>query len=609
MKKILNTLGLLLLFSATAFAQQRYISTLGAINGFNNNPAYAGINNCLNINLQEKKQWVNVPNSPANTHFQLSKRFGRILGLGFQSNYWTAALLSNFQSSATGAFHLPLTRSVKLSIGTSFGFSQVSLNTSDMVVYQNESSIQKQNVRTLFCDFGLLLHSNKFQVGIASPSLFNTRIGGNNQLNYTSERYLVANAQYTFPVNKRLSLSPIVVYRSIPAAGYLVDGMLRADLNNRIGASVGYRTNSGMLVAVDLKISKKLSIAYAYDAGFQNLNGLSKGSHEILLGLSFCKEEPKPKYIQRFAEITVIDENGTLAANKSFTIKNNTTGVLQTVKTTEKGLLVYPIDTLSTYAVTNNDANYETTSIEFSTPNKLSENIKKEFTLLHKTAIVKGKIVNNETGVGIPDVVITKTENGQLVKYVTDENGEYQIPLENNNLNDSIRFSLSIEKDEFLKIDPLVINTTLTQYGELQLAELSNGTMKEIELTPYKVGGTINEIIAINPIYFDYNQSDIRPDAALELEKVIQVLKENPTLTIEVGAHSDCTGNAESNQRLSERRAQACVSFIQKQLENPKRITGKGYGESVPLSTVPCEKRTNEDMAKDRRIEFKIVNL
>ncbi len=71
-------------------------------------------------------------------------------------------------------------------------------------------------------------------------------------------------------------------------ARIILDGLLRAEFYNRLGIAGGYRTNSGLLASVDLKISNKVVLAYAYDAGVQNLSGLSKGSHEILLGLTFC---------------------------------------------------------------------------------------------------------------------------------------------------------------------------------------------------------------------------------------------------------------------------------------------------------------------------------
>lgn len=606
MKKIVKIIAIVSLFNSFAFSQQKYITTLGAINGYNNNPAYAGYNNCLTINLQGKKQWLNVPNAPTNAHFQLTNRFGRQIGFGLQANYWSAALLSNVQSSATIAWHIPLGKEFRLGIGANIGYSQISLNSQDVITFQNDATLnQKQNAGNLFADAGILLHGKKLQIGIASPTVYNLRLG--DDLNYLPERYIVANAQYQISFGDNFSLTPIAIYRSLPSSGYLVDGMLRAEIKSRLGLAAGYRTNSGLLASIDIKLSDKIKFAYAYDAGLQNLSGISNGSHEIMLGISICKADNKPRFTQRYATIQVKDENGQLAPNKEFKVIHQSSGLPQTFRTNDKGILMFPIDTLSNYSVRNVDINYESNPLDFTTEAILTDNLQKDYNLIHNTAFISGKILNKETGKGIPDVKITHTENGVVSSYTTDENGVFEIPVDKSkNIGDSLNFVLKVEKEKFESHEPITFNSTLQQYGEINLSTFSVTGVGAIHLEPI-TPVTINEIIAINPIYFDKNRSEIRPDAAKELEKVIEYLNNNPKIAIEVGAHSDCSGGWVDNKNLSDLRAAACVAYIKKFIVNPSRVTGKGYGESKPLSTIPCENRSAEDMAKDRRIEFKIV--
>lgn len=607
MKKTIITSVLLSLFGFSSIAQQRYITTLGAINGYNNNPAYAGANNCLTVNLQGKKQWMNVPNSPTNAQLQITKRFGRFFGFGVQANYWNAALLTNVQGAATFAWHIPLGKKLRLGIAANIGYSQVSLNSQDVITYQTDPTLgQNQNASNLFADAGILLHGEKLQIGISSPSVYTMRLGNN--LNYLSERYLVANAQYKINLGKQFNLTPMVVYRTLPSSGYLLDGLLRAEFYSRLGIAAGYRTNSGLLASVDLRINDKIVLAYAYDAGVQNLSGLSKGSHEILLGLSFCKEEPKPKFIQQFASILVKDEKGQIAPFKEFTVKNQSTGASQMVVTDEKGMITFPVNPASNYSVVSTNENFEANFLDFRTENTLENNIEKVYKLVHKKAFISSKIINKGTGKGIPNARITKTENGIESVYVSDENGVFTIPVDaSKNLNDSINFQLKVERGQFDQVKPVVVQSVLKQYGEITLNSLTNEESNEIFMKPDVEATTINELITINPIYFDLKKFDIRPDAALELDKVIQFLNENPTLSIEVGAHSDCVGFTYTNQKLSENRALSCVDYIQKRIENPSRVTGKGYGELMSLSSTPCEKRSIVEHEKDRRIEFKIV--
>jgi outer membrane protein OmpA-like peptidoglycan-associated protein len=117
----------------------------------------------------------------------------------------------------------------------------------------------------------------------------------------------------------------------------------------------------------------------------------------------------------------------------------------------------------------------------------------------------------------------------------------------------------------------------------------------------------------INPIYFDYNKSNIRPDAAAELDKIVKIMKDNPTLKIELGSHTDSRGSDEYNMSLSDRRAKASAEYIISNGISRNRITGKGYGESKlkvsdkVINALPTEEEKEVAHQKNRRTEFIIV--
>ena len=125
-----------------------------------------------------------------------------------------------------------------------------------------------------------------------------------------------------------------------------------------------------------------------------------------------------------------------------------------------------------------------------------------------------------------------------------------------------------------------------------------------------EVGLDLNDIIDLNPIYFDYNKAIIRPDAAVELDKIVKVMNDNPDMVIELGSHTDARGSSKQNQKLSERRAQSSVKYIQERITNPSRITGKGYGESKPVNGcidgVDCSEAEHQE---NRRTEFIIIEM
>ena len=111
--------------------------------------------------------------------------------------------------------------------------------------------------------------------------------------------------------------------------------------------------------------------------------------------------------------------------------------------------------------------------------------------------------------------------------------------------------------------------------------------------------------IVLQPIYFDYDKSNITQQGAFELDKLVQVMKSNDKLVIFAKSHTDNRGSDQYNLSLSDRRAQATVQYVISKGIPAERITGKGFGESEPV--VPCNPCTEEEYAKNRRSEFLIV--
>ncbi len=117
-------------------------------------------------------------------------------------------------------------------------------------------------------------------------------------------------------------------------------------------------------------------------------------------------------------------------------------------------------------------------------------------------------------------------------------------------------------------------------------------------------------IIKTDPIYFDYNMWYIRKESKVVLGRVVELMKKYPDMKIEIGSHTDSRGNAKFNENLSQKRANSTREFIIQSGVDAKRVTAKGYGESVPI--VKCktdESCSEEDHELNRRSEFVIKNL
>lgn len=116
-------------------------------------------------------------------------------------------------------------------------------------------------------------------------------------------------------------------------------------------------------------------------------------------------------------------------------------------------------------------------------------------------------------------------------------------------------------------------------------------------------------LVNIDVIYFDFDKFNIRPDAALELDKVVEVMTKYPELKIHATSHTDARGSKYYNKRLSEKRAKSSVDYIISKGVDPERITSEGLGESQPVNDcVDGHECSEEEYQLNRRTNFKVVD-
>jgi outer membrane protein OmpA-like peptidoglycan-associated protein len=112
--------------------------------------------------------------------------------------------------------------------------------------------------------------------------------------------------------------------------------------------------------------------------------------------------------------------------------------------------------------------------------------------------------------------------------------------------------------------------------------------------------------VALNPIYFDYDKSNITAKAAFELDKLVQLMKKYESIIIRAESHTDSRGSAKYNQGLSERRALTTAQYVISQGIDSSRINGAGMGEAMPVNDCGT-KCTEEEHQMNRRSEFIIL--
>lgn len=131
------------------------------------------------------------------------------------------------------------------------------------------------------------------------------------------------------------------------------------------------------------------------------------------------------------------------------------------------------------------------------------------------------------------------------------------------------------------------------------VADTSSPIVMKIPMSPLTKG----EKVAMRNVFFDTNSTELRSESHIELDRLVEIMKHNPALRIEIGGHTDNVGSAEYNKKLSEGRAQSTVSYLISKGIDIERITAKGYGLSQPVA----DNNSEEGRALNRRIEARIV--
>ena len=206
-----------------------------------------------------------------------------------------------------------------------------------------------------------------------------------------------------------------------------------------------------------------------------------------------------------------------------------------------------------------------------------------------RTLYVKGIVTDKKTTKGLPSTVelIDNENNTALMKIQTDEKGEYFI-------------TLPVGKDYTFT----VIRKGFLFYSELYTLrekEADSVYVKNIALEPV----SLNANFVFNNIQFANNSFSLPNSGLIELDKLYQILQENPSVKLEISGHTDITGKHEDNQLLSTNRAKAIVDYLISKGIDSKRLNYKGYAATKPLA----DNNTDAGKAKNRRTEFTIIGL
>ncbi len=212
---------------------------------------------------------------------------------------------------------------------------------------------------------------------------------------------------------------------------------------------------------------------------------------------------------------------------------------------------------------------------------------------------ISGLVTDKDSNEFLPGtkVSVLDSSNNLVQSFVVGDDGKYTIE----ELKCGSKYFVRAEKDEYVTVEKFVNTPEETQTIDKPL-------VLEKKIKSAGVGDDLAKILSLKPIYFDFDKSYIRPDASIELAKVIEVMNQYPQMKIEVKSHTDSHGDDAYNMQLSDRRAKSTIAYMIEKGIASDRLTGKGFGETELVNDCGNGSDCSKDQHQlNRRSEFIIV--
>ena len=205
-----------------------------------------------------------------------------------------------------------------------------------------------------------------------------------------------------------------------------------------------------------------------------------------------------------------------------------------------------------------------------------------------KTLWVKGKITDKNTGKPVVSTLeLNNLATHQTISHIqTDDAGNYFMTLP---VGKDYAFNVNSKGYLFYSDNFLMANKSP-----------DSTYIKNILLEPI----ASNASVVLKNIFFEVNKYELNPESQTELDNLVRLLNENPTMEIEISGHTDNVGKPSDNMILSNNRAKAVVNFLISKKINPARLVAKGFGETKPLA----DNKTEAGRLQNRRTEMRVIS-
>lgn len=276
-------------------------------------------------------------------------------------------------------------------------------------------------------------------------------------------------------------------------------------------------------------------------------------------------------------------------------LKDDANNIIQTATTDNNGVVKFDKIKPNNYRI---EGALNTIALDANSVSKSElsnkKSVSKEILYSDRNFIIKGRVFVCNTTTPISGITVVLENNDLAFKKTTqtNANGEYLLQLPSTG-----EYNLYGKKGSYFSQIERVITANYSRDKNLFV---------KLEMCSELID--CDKAIKLNNILFDVDKFDIKDAAKPELNKLVQFMRDNPTVKVEVSSHTDSRGTTEHNQTLSQNRADASVDYIVSQGISRDRLTGKGYGETKLLNACPDNVNCTEAQhAINRRTEMKVL--
>lgn len=286
------------LYTGTSLAQQHPIYTQYMFNGLVINPAYAGTHESPTLTASIRRQWTGISGAPQtqvlSAHSPL--KFSRSAA-GLMAIHDQVGVTNQYTMAGTYAYHIPVSRKAKVSVGAQAGFTYYRANYPDLDIISSngldDPSFANSDSRFLpNLGIGAYYYTKRMYIGLSLPTLINNKWNNIDPLLVAhQQRHYFLSAGYVFSLNPDLKLKPNVLLKWVEDGPFQYDINVNLLIKEIVWVGVSYRMQDSLDGILQCNINDQFSLGYSYGYPVNGLSSLQSGTHEIVINYRIKKNK------------------------------------------------------------------------------------------------------------------------------------------------------------------------------------------------------------------------------------------------------------------------------------------------------------------------------